>query len=54
MKGFSTNKLFVVRCTKEEREEIAFLSSQLKTNSKERVAEVLLRALKKLKLEVRK
>lgn len=36
-------------CTYEEREKIKLLSSQLKSNSKERVAEVIIRALEKLK-----
>lgn len=35
-------------CTKEEREKIKLLSSRLKLDSKERVAEVIVRALEKL------
>lgn len=38
-------------CTKEERETIKLLSSQLKIKSDERVAEVLIRALQSLKEE---
>lgn len=40
---------FTVKCSKEEKEKIAYLSSQLKSNSKERIAEVIIRALEKLK-----
>ncbi|MGL5714706.1 MAG: hypothetical protein ACRCX2_16930 [Paraclostridium sp.] len=40
-------------CTSEEREKIKLLSSQLKTKSDERVAEVLIRALELLKKEER-
>ena len=42
---------YTIKCSEEEKEKIAFLSSQLKTNSKERVAEVIIRALEKLKEE---
>lgn len=38
-----------VKCTKEERDKIQFLSSTLKKNKSERVAEVIIRALEKLK-----
>lgn len=38
-------------CTLEERERIKLLSSQLKVKSDERVAEVIIRALEKLKEE---
>ena len=38
-------------CTLEEREKIKLLSSQLKVKSDERVAEVIIRALEKLKEE---
>lgn len=43
------NKHFVFRCTKEERELIKLLTSQLKVRGNERVAEVMIRALEKLK-----
>lgn len=45
------NSYLGVKCTKEERDEIQYLSSVLKKNKSERVAEVLIRALKKLKEE---
>lgn len=38
-------------CTKEERDKIQLLSSTLKKDKSERVAEVLIRALEKLKEE---
>lgn len=40
-----------VKCTKEERDKIQFLSYSLKKNKSERVAEVLIRALENLKEE---
>ncbi|MGL5243819.1 MAG: hypothetical protein ACRC7R_01400 [Sarcina sp.] len=46
-------KKYLVATTNEEREKIKLLSSQLKTKSDERVAEVLIRALELLKKEER-
>lgn len=40
-----------VKCTKDERDKIQHLSSILKKDKSERVAEVLIRALEKLKEE---
>lgn len=44
-------KTFTIRCTDEQKEVIALLVQHLKLNSKEKTAEVVLRALEKLKEE---
>ncbi|WP_297638604.1 hypothetical protein [uncultured Clostridium sp.] len=44
-------KKYLIATTEEEREKIKLLSSHLKTKSDERVAEVIIRALEKLKEE---
>lgn len=41
-----------VKCTKEERDKIQYLSSILKKNKSERVAEVIIRALEDLNKKV--
>lgn len=38
-----------VKCTKEERDKIQYLTSILKKDKNERVAEVIIRALEKIK-----
>lgn len=44
-------KKYLVATTVEEREKIKLLSSQLKSHSDERVAEVIIKALQKMKEE---
>lgn len=42
-------KQYLIKCTEEEREQIKLLTSQLKTKSDDRVAEVIIKALKRMK-----